>query len=1045
MSIPSDTIALPIVKGLDVNTDARLVNPPALLEAVNTRISGGGAKKRKGHTSLLVRGEGEVPLADSDATWVFGLGITETALRGVGEEDESYWRAANPKVGALHGVFTRDNETVTWDGSRLFSYLPSQLESQSQTAAEPEGEAVLPSLRAVPLAKYNEHQGRAEMADNGAVRVVTWINEDSDLRYALYDSVSSVLITQGSLSVTTARYSRTFSLGDWLHIAVLDDGDGRLKLFSINSTEPYSVTYRSYGDASHFDLFKVSETEAVVASTSSLGIKVTWISAVGAGSPTRAPILHVPPGGTTATLVAVAVGPYNDIAIAWRASGSGTVKLALYNANGVLVDQGASTWSDVTYSNALRFTLAPHFSQTSGAKTIWELFLDQGHDISAQRFWLAGSTLTLGSLRTRYGQILASRAFYIGDRVFFWSAFPSTLQATWLLLDEGLKPVGHMDFGVAAYEQLDGRVAGVNFTSQYEIQCALNYKLRVAPKDSTLATSGIYTEASIKGVYLDFLPTLATAQAGRTTYIAGAQLWSYDGQELTEAGFHVGPEPTLTQGAGGTLTALGTYSYRVDLCYRNAQNEEIRSLSILSESVELTGGNQKINLIIPTLPTRRDNAYFLVYRNAMSSGTPLTEWWLLNSRDPADASFLLNDLSVSSVSYLDDGSVDDTEIQTRELHPATDTYLQPIAAPACEVIASGRDRLWVSGGELPPGVVAPSRLFDPMEVPSFNAYLNIQVDRAVQPITAIGFVGEVAVFFRESSTHMLDSDGPDNVAQGFWNPPRLALSDTGAVSQASVARISAGLVFQSTAGIRLLGPGGSLSPIGTEVDNELRDFEIVGALVNEREQEVRFYGTASTYVFNYLYNSWSYWTCGGVGVAHSGSTVLARSDGHLWIEDDVWRDGDATYTHRIRTGWLHAGNLGDFQRVRWVGGLGRYADLDNPAHTLRVEIFYDERAFWEERIEWAPMDTSNQDTWGAATWGDGIWGDTGATIDNLDDLTWEWDRRPSRQKCSVFSLALEDVNTDGPGFELSAFTFDLARKSGLDRTQDRGGSGTYRS
>src|SRR5207342_660292 len=176
-------------------------------------------------------------------------------------------------------------------------------------------------------------------------------------------------------------------------------------------------------------------------------------------------------------------------------------------------------------------------------EVIWEIFWDNLGSVLVRRAWIAASAIVLGDIRTRYNQILASRAFTCGDRVFVHTAQLSSLQATWFLLDEGLLPVGHLDFGVAdTSSYADGRLAGINYTGDvgYEFHTALNYKIRVTQKDSTYATSGIYTEASIKGVYLNFLPALHSAPAGRCTYIAGAQLWCYDGQALTEAGFHLG-------------------------------------------------------------------------------------------------------------------------------------------------------------------------------------------------------------------------------------------------------------------------------------------------------------------------------------------------------------------------------------------------------------------------------------------------------------------------------------------------------------------------
>lgn len=1067
MPIPSETIALPIVKGLDVQTDARLLQAPSLLEAENTQFSGGGAKKRRGHTSLRVRTEdpvvpeytsggilapGQLPL-----DWYYGLGYG-TSVRGTGEEDERAWTFPQPEVKKLRGVANRDNETVVWDGFRLLSYLPSQITSQAPMSAEVQGQAVMPSLRATPFAKFSEVQTQPEFADNGVTKIFAWISGTS-VKYAIYDSSSDALIAKGTLAVTTGDYIRCFTLGNWMHIAARDNDDDRVKLFSISSSEPNSIVYRSYGDATHFDIWKVSDSEALLARSNADGFNVTWIGTTGSGSPSRAHFQYTPTVTAAGAQTLISVGyTAAEIGVAWY-NGSNTIGYATFNTSGVMQRE-----SSFSASGVVRLTLSPKLAQITMGYQPWDVFWDNGVNLYTQRFWRIGTAgvstdVGTGTLRTRFRMRLASRAWRVGDRTFIWAGYNSTLQSTWFLLDEGLLPVGKLNFAVADVSGLgsNGRLVGINFKSGEDYDSdtprthlALSYKLRVAPNDNNQTSVGIYTEPTPQAVELDFLPRLRAAQAGRALYIAGAQLWSYDGQEVVEAGFHLGPEVSLAAGVGGTLDTAGIYSYRVDLCYRNAQNEEVRSLSILTNSLDLAGVNSKITLTIPTILTRRSGTYFLIYRNAMSSGVPLVNWWLLNSRDPSSASFLANDLSVTSVTYIDTGAVSDTDIQTRELHPASDTYVQPISAPACEIIAAGRDRLWVAGGELPPGKVAPSRLFEVGETPGFNAYLEFQVDRSSERVSAIGFIGEVGVFFRKNSTYLLDSDGPDNNASGYWNPVRLALADTGAVSQDSVVRTSQGLIFQSPAGFRLVGPGGALSPIGLDIDAEAKDFTVVGSFLVEKDQEARFYGSSGdgTYTFNYLYNTWAHWSCSGVGVSRGpdGLALLAREDGELWIEtDDTYTDAGTPYIHRIRTSWLHGGNVGDFQRVRRIGGLGRFGSLDTPSHILRLEIFYDEREFWEERVEWEmPDSTVNGDTWGTSTWGEGVWGDNSATISNLEDLTWEWVRRPARQKCSVFSIALEDVNTDGPGFILSAFTLELARKSGLNRTPERTGTGTNR-
>ncbi len=158
----------------------------------------------------------------------------------------------------------------------------------------------------------------------------------------------------------------------------------------------------------------------------------------------------------------------------------------------------------------------------------------------------------------------------------------------------------------------------------------------------------------------------------------------------------------------------------------------------------------------------------------------------------------------------------------------------------------------------------------------------------------------------------------------------------------------------------------------------------------------------------------------------------------------MYTDGPNNYTHRIRFPWLHAGNLGDFQRVRRIQGLGRFAD--SLAHNVHVDVYYDEREFVEESFDWVMPDTdsSNTDTWGASTWGAGVWGDTAAVANGLHDSVWEWTRDPNRQKCSVFSVAIDDNNPAGAGFVLTALGLELAKKEGLNRTPERGGTSNSR-
>ncbi len=128
---------------------------------------------------------------------------------------------------------------------------------------------------------------------------------------------------------------------------------------------------------------------------------------------------------------------------------------------------------------------------------------------------------------------------------------------------------------------------------------------------------------------------------------------------------------------------------------------------------------------------------------------------------------------------------------------------------------------------------------------------------------------------------------------------------------------------------------------------------------------------------------------------------------------------------RLRTSWLHAGALGDFQRIRRVQSQGDLAG----AHTLTVKLYYDERPFWEESVNYDFTGPASVATDGFG--GSGSWGDPGG-FPMRDDL-WRWSRRCARQKCSVISVELSDNGADSGGFTATFVALELGRRSQLDR------------
>lgn len=1077
-----DTVAIPFAAGIKPTSHGRTLEQTKLLTAQNCFfLQDEGPQKRYGHTvrdiktsatppgtsvappgTPAVRNTFSTNNALLSANWLHGWGwplATGNVTPG------SFATATEPRLGHTFGQFQRDNEVVFWDGFRLLSYPNSDVGLFGSIA----GQAVMPAMRVSPIAKSLNEQKYPDAADNGVVKTVVWIHGTS-VYYAVFDSVTgATLVNETVLSGLSApSFVRVLTMGAWTHILV--ENTGELFLRSFQQDTPLTLVSRSIGETTvrPFDVNKISENHFVVVRILSNQIKCSVLTHEGANYS----IFDVTQGGETAANVAVTSG-WNQVsneavvAFLWAETGAAPKVFCQAHKFGFgVVTATSGKYLITTQSQQGRLTIADCYLNDNNNWPVFVAYIeDYAGGISQVRSYnLVPSAMTSSLITTRHRIILSSHAFRVGQRNYVWTATTTALQSTWFLCDMQLLPVGKQAFGLANVITSTSihTLPGVNWQTYYGTETiaerkdrvvytgALGYKQRADTNTTSAVPNGVFSEPSINFYTLDFLPRLRTAQAGRSTYIAGAQLWEYDGAAITEAGFHLAPEgvsPALS--GAGNLSQPKVYRYRVDLCYKNAQDEEVRSWSIITSSVTTSAGQQKVILTIPHVPmTRRDNAYFLVFRTEGDG----TAYYLCSSRNPADSGlpenkFLKNDRASATYTFVD--NLSDANLITREYHPANATnYVQPLGAPACELVASGRDRLWLAGGELAPGEVAPSRLFFPGETPSFSPAINVQIDRNSEAITAIGFVGEIATFFRKTSTYTLDSDGMDNTLNGTWGYPRLALADVGAVSQEGLALAGEGLYFQSPAGIRVLTPGGGLRPpgagliggLGTDVDTLTGVGIYAAAVVVPKYSQIRWYSldsTKPTMVVDYTKNVWTTWTnvsCVGAGYWPAGDTViLSKGYGITWKEvEGRYLDGDLTYEMIVKTAWLHGAAMGDFQRVsHWL----LTGDADTGL-SFRYRIYYDERPFHGEENSVTFNGDTNSSTWGDTTWGSGSWGDS-ANSDGQSGLyfrdnTFRIRKRLNRQKCSVVSFEFSDQGSNG-NFSPVVLGLRLGRKAGLDK------------
>ena len=1076
------TVAIPFAAGIKPTSRGRTLDQAKLLTAQNCfYATDEGPQKRYGHTAIALQtdapppGLNDIVLPSSlsyrapysfthpvlSDNWLHGYGLIENTSADSKTPGE-FTISAQPRLGYAFGGFQRDSEIVSWDGFRAISATLN-----NTPFAQVNGQAVMPALHGAPIAKSINGQYRPDGTDNGVLRSVAWVFNSDVYRSVYASDTQAPVVIEEPLGFTGASGVRLITAGAWTHAVIQDTNIDELVLRSWHQDTPNEVISRSLGECTSvvFDVRKIDEDRLVVARILAGNIEVSLLRDYGEpyGAYTITPLPGDVAGSVTA--VGVSIAPYlkSTLGVLFQNADSEMIFTAVGLEDGVV----SVVQESFTVCNAqCRFTISDNYL-FSGIYDAWTLFIEDSATIGRKtRVYAADNLITLKT--TRYGVQLASHAFRVGGRAYVWVAGSKsvfTLQPTWFLCDEQLMPVGKVLFGLAyvpdATEYTLPSVTWRTETSADRLKDtvvffgALGYRQRanteaaVGDKDP----NGVWAEPSAFYYSLDFLPPLRSAQAGRSTYIAGAQLWEYDGASLNEAGFHMAPEGwTVTDGGAGTLDETKQYNWRIDLCYKNAQNEEVRSWSKTVAVVANAFGAStfKATITIPHMPmTRRDGAYFLVFRTEGDG----TEYYLVSSRDPTSPNFVAN--SRASVSYTFTDDTPDAALIDNEYHPANAVgYIQPLPAPACELVTAGRDRLWLAGGELSPGEIAPSRYFGPGETPSFSPALSVQVDRNAAPITAIGFVGEQAVFFRKYSTYTQDSDGPDNVAQGVWAPPRLALSDVGAVAQETLALAGEGLYFQSPAGIRVITSGGGLRPpgagliggLGTDVDTLAVDGNYAAAVVVPQYSQIRWYSRDSskpTIVVDYTKNIWTTFTgleCTFAGYWIPGSApVLMRGAGALWREvPGRYVDDDLTYEMVVKTSWLHGANLGDFSRIKRFALFGEASD----GLSLRFRVYYDEREFHEqeETVGFISDLQFNPSVWGDEGWGQGTWGDAlvysnTSTNSHLyfRDSKFRLRRRFDRQKCSVFALEFSDQGSQAE-FTPVVLALELGLKSGLDRT-----------
>lgn len=912
-------LEFPFSRGLNQKSDPRLVRAPELVRAVNVEFGDlGGLRLRYPYANI--------------GSSIFGGGTISNCRR----------------------IYACGDELVLFTDTAFFSW------SAQRSAWVRKGTHLAAKVTEQPTFINTSNQDDCDRAQLSGTVVYCWrqtVTGVDEVFVAAADATTgAVLLTPTDVAPGTRP--RVVALATTI-VLFYESGTGSLVARTINpSTLAVSGTTTILAAASfnsYYDVEKIPAADtAIVAcrrdvTTSYEILKVTSALAV-----------------TASTKARTCDGP---IAVACTADGT-SVQIARGNGSNVQGDLVTiSSLADVNTGQALGAGTSTLYQITAAFvdSTTCHVFWHSNQSVAAVDFDTDHNTVTVASavgtaasFKRRVG--VASRAFAYGGSAFVWLAFagessfsganPSEfraqLQNTYFLYrSDGLlcaKAAWQRGAGFRTIASLPN-VALTSGSTTFSFCGGERRIIQLGEKQSGYADTGPRDIA----ITFDSNEARRVARLGATLYIAGGgEVLQYDGRELVEVGFHLYPHYFGSIEVGTGNLADGVYTLKTSWRYDNARAERERSASATHGQVTIAAGPNGISTVswIPLYVTHKSGIAAESWRTKVNSAQP---FFKTTSSDPTATSnpnrYVENDPTAGTLSTLND-ELADADLAKLEPHPENDDVLENLAPPAATLIAASADRIFLAGIPAEPNLLVYSKLRGAGEVAAFHDTLVVRVPEFGGAITALAFAGETPIVFCETAIFALAGRGLPNAGGGANYEAQEVPGDVGAISQESIARTPAGLIFKSLKGWYLLPRGlGAPEYIGADV----RDYDsetVHAAHVIETKHQVRIVTSARVLIFDYTEGSplkWAEWdigdglhACMWNGVYHYLATGSVKAE----------QASHATTTHGLDVEMLvHLGALQGFSRVRRILVLGEFRGESN----LRWRVGgYEEDSYFDD-------------------------------------------------------------------------------------------------
>jgi hypothetical protein len=506
---------------------------------------------------------------------------------------------------------------------------------------------------------------------------------------------------------------------------------------------------------------------------------------------------------------------------------------------------------------------------------------------------------------------------------------------------------------------------------------------------------------------IDFHKSVQSQEIANGLHVNVGKLQYFDGNVSVEHGFHVPPEISTTSIATGAVATnkigAGTYSYTAVFSWVDNNGITHRSAISGPSSVTTTAtgaSGSTVTVSVSTLHlTQKINIHVELYRTT-NGGT---------------VSYLVNSQNIINSNGQDD-AFDTVDIVDNVPDSVLTGYFQlyttggkvinsPCPPPLCSAIFN--NRLFVVPSDNPLTYWYSQQIATSQSPVEFSNLLTGQIDSLGGEITGLSTLDDKLIVFKRNAIFVLTGQGPDPAGlNNYFSPPQYISVDIGAISQASIVSTSLGIMFKSDKGICLLDRSLSIAYIGAAVE-AYNNYDVYNATLYPNYNHVRFLlSNGTALIYDYFIQKWSlYDNHPGISatVFQNTYTYLTAIGGIYEETPEVYSDAGSYIQLSMVTSWFNFAPIQGFTRIYKLMLLGEYLS----PHALTVQIAYD----FDPTIK----QTSN--------------------ITPIGPYQAEYRVFLARQKCTSMQFTLSDSSTGtiGEGYSISAMSFEVGLKRGLNK------------